>query len=93
MAAETLAPGQELWRHPSPNDTQMFKFLQHVDSKYSLGLTGYPALYQWSVGNVPAFWEEVYHFVGITASEPFIEVGVGNLPPLDTYTTPHVTTP
>ncbi len=52
----------------------MWKFLQHVNSKYGLALDGYPALYRWSVDNVAAFWAECWHFVGIKASKQFDEV-------------------
>jgi len=53
----------------------MWKFLQHVNSKYTLALDDYPALYKWSVENVAEFWEEVWHFAGIKSSKPFDQVG------------------
>ncbi|KAK4456063.1 acetoacetyl-CoA synthetase [Podospora aff. communis PSN243] len=64
----------ELWRHESPQATQMWKFLQHVNSKYGLQLKDYPTLYRWSVDNIAAFWEEVWDFTGITASRRFDQV-------------------
>jgi len=64
----------ELWRHPNPEGTQMWKFLQHVNSKYGLNLKGYPDLYRWSVDNVADFWGEVWHFVGIKSSRLYDEV-------------------
>lgn len=63
-----------LWRHPNPESTPMWEFLQHVNKKHGLSLDGYPALYKWSIDEVALFWEEVWHFVGITASKPFDEV-------------------
>lgn len=68
-------PAEELWRHPDPESTPMWQFLQHVNRKYGLRLDGYPALYRWSVEHVGPFWEEVWHYVGITASVPFERVG------------------
>ncbi|KYK56635.1 hypothetical protein DCS_03637 [Drechmeria coniospora] len=59
---------EELWRHPSPASTPMWAFLQHVNRNRAVHLSGYPALYSWSVNNVSAFWEEVWDFVGIVAS-------------------------
>ena len=67
----------ELWRHGNPQSTPMWKFLQHVNAKYSLQLADYPTLYRWSVDNVAAFWEEVWDFTGIRASRRFDRV----LPP------------
>jgi hypothetical protein len=49
----------ELWRHGSPEATQMWKFLQHVNAKYNLTLKDYPELYKWSVDNVAEFWGDV----------------------------------
>ncbi|KAK1781621.1 hypothetical protein QBC45DRAFT_405232, partial [Copromyces sp. CBS 386.78] len=34
----------ELWRHQDPQSTQMWKFLEHVNSKYGLQLNDYPSL-------------------------------------------------
>jgi len=65
----------ELWRHEQPQSTQMWKFMQHVNSKFGLKLNDYPSLYKWSVNNVPEFWGEVWHFVGIKSSKSFDQVG------------------
>ncbi|KAK0623319.1 hypothetical protein B0T14DRAFT_494820 [Immersiella caudata] len=64
----------ELWRHENPQATQMWKFLQHVNSKYGLQLKDYPTLYRWSVDNIAAFWGEVWDFTGVTASRRFDQV-------------------
>lgn len=72
---DTPAPAPvELWRHPDPTSTAMYKFLQHVNATYNLALTDYPGLYKWSVENVADFWKECWHFIGIKASQPFTEV-------------------
>ncbi|TID02635.1 Malonamoyl-CoA synthetase vrtB [Colletotrichum higginsianum] len=70
----------ELWRHPDPTSTPMWAFLLRVNSKYGLELADYPGLYKWSIENVAEFWEEVWHFVGITASKPFDKVLPLNAP-------------
>lgn len=69
----------ELWRHPKPESTQMYKFLNHVKAKYRLDIDDYPGLYKWSIENVAAFWEDVWRFCGIKASKPYIEVGNSSL--------------
>lgn len=62
------AGAEILWRHPDPTSTQARAFLEHVNSKHGLQLRGYASLYRWSVEDVPAFWGEVWDFVGINAS-------------------------
>ncbi|KAK4241916.1 acetoacetyl-CoA synthetase [Achaetomium macrosporum] len=61
----------ELWRHENPQATPMWKFLQHVNTKYDLNLKDYPELYKWSVDHIADFWGEVWHFAGIKASKSF----------------------
>ncbi|KOS20981.1 Acetoacetyl-CoA synthetase [Escovopsis weberi] len=68
---------EKLWRHPDPTSTPMWHFLETVNKKHNLQLKDYQDLYQWSIDDVPSFWEEVWHFVGIVASKPFDQV----LPP------------
>ncbi|KAK4230849.1 acetoacetyl-CoA synthetase [Podospora fimiseda] len=69
-----MTAAAELWRHSSPEGTQMYKFMNHVNLKYGLTLNDYPSLYKWSVDNVGDFWGEVWHFAGIKASKDFDEV-------------------
>jgi acetoacetyl-CoA synthetase len=64
----------ELWRHERPEGTQMWRFLEYVNSKYSLDLKDYPQLYKWSVDNVADFWGDVWHFAGIKASKTYDQV-------------------
>ncbi|KAL6786658.1 hypothetical protein J3E68DRAFT_211189 [Trichoderma sp. SZMC 28012] len=65
---------KELWRHAEPASTPMWQFLQTVNQKHNLHLTGYPDLYKWSVDNVAQFWDEVWQFVGIVSSQPYSHV-------------------
>lgn len=73
-AAAPPSDDHVLWRHSDPKSTHMWKFLEHVNKKHGLSLDGYPALYKWSIDEVAQFWEEVWHFAGVTASKPFEEV-------------------
>lgn len=70
----------ELWRHENPKSTQMWKFIEHVNTKYGLKLVDYPSLYRWSVDNVASFWEEVWDFTGIKSSRRFDTVRNGSNP-------------
>ncbi|KAI0834984.1 acetoacetate-CoA ligase [Hypoxylon sp. FL0890] len=71
MTVNSRPKPAELWRHPNPDSTQMYKFLQHVDAQYGIDLKDYPTLYKWSIENISDFWEEVWHFCGIKASRPY----------------------
>ncbi|KAK8113235.1 hypothetical protein PG984_013761 [Apiospora sp. TS-2023a] len=73
MTADPLAPA-ELWRHPDPKSTHIFRFLQHVETKYQLGINDYPGLLKWSVDNIADFWAEVWDFCGIKASKQYDQV-------------------
>jgi hypothetical protein len=66
--------GSELWRHPAPERTQMWDFLQTVNKEQGLELRNYNHLYNWSIDKVPEFWAAVSRFVGIKASAPHVEV-------------------
>ncbi|OJD30605.1 acetoacetate-ligase [Diplodia corticola] len=65
---------KRLWTHHSPQSTPMHAFLQHINKKYHLQLKSYDDLYTWSVENIAAFWGEVWHNVGIKASQPYEQV-------------------
>ncbi|PQE14601.1 hypothetical protein CJF31_00008612 [Rutstroemia sp. NJR-2017a BVV2] len=61
--------GTELWRHPNPTTTRMWKFMQTINEHNGLNLQTYEELYQWSIKNIASFWEETWDFTGITASK------------------------
>lgn len=66
----------ELWHHPFPESTEMFRFMQTVNITRGLQLKSYKELYNWSIENVGDFWEEVWLHTGVKASEPYTQVGV-----------------
>ncbi|KAI1099174.1 acetoacetate-CoA ligase [Jackrogersella minutella] len=61
----------ELWRHPNPSSTRMYKFLELMRLKYSADIKDYPTLYKWSIESISDFWKEVWEFCGIRASRPY----------------------
>lgn len=63
-----------LWRHASPEDTQMWEFLQKVNQKYQKDFKTYDELYQWSIKNVEQLWGEVWDYCGVRASHPYSSV-------------------
>ena len=66
--------GTELWRHPAPETTQMWDFLQKMNKEQGLEMKSYDDLYQWSIENIADFWAGVWDYVGIVASTPYKEV-------------------
>ena len=54
--------------------SNLTRFLRYVNESCGLELDGYDALYDWSVAEPERFWDRMYHFGGIVASEPYTEV-------------------
>jgi len=70
--------GKMLWK-PSDErvkNTNMSRFIDFVNEKYGLALSGYTPLYDWSVTETADFWAAVWEFTGIKYSEPYKEVVV-----------------
>lgn len=61
--------GTKLWTHPDAEATQMTAFMRAVNRKYGLKLKSYEELYEWSIGDIGAFWGEVWDFTGVRAGE------------------------
>ncbi|THW76361.1 acetoacetate-CoA ligase [Aureobasidium pullulans] len=66
--------GAELWRHSSPESTQMWTFLQTVNKEKNIQLKNYDDLYNWSIDQTADFWGAVWQFTGIKASASYDEV-------------------
>ena len=67
---------QPLWT-PSPERiarSNLTRFMAAVNREHGLALDGYDALYDWSIADIPAFWEAVWRFVGIEHSAPYTSV-------------------
>jgi len=76
--------GQLLWQ-PSEERIQqsnMFRFMSTINDRYSQNFTEYTALHQWSIENIPEFWEVMWDFGDIIASERFNQVvdGLDKMP-------------
>ncbi|GMG86940.1 acetoacetate--CoA ligase [Biformimicrobium ophioploci] len=70
MTAPSATP-QPLWQ-PSAEAiaaTQVDAFRREINDKFGLALADYDALYDWSVQNREAFWEHLWQFSGVVASE------------------------
>lgn len=59
--------------------SNMTRFIEYVDGEKGLGIDplekyAYFKLYNWSIENIPEFWDAVWSFVGIRASKPYEQV-------------------
>jgi len=76
--------GRLLWE-PSQERIQksnMFRFMGLVNDRYNQDFSEYTALHQWSIDNIPDFWETMWDFAEIIASERFTQVvdGLDKMP-------------
>ncbi len=62
-------PGEERIRN-----TNLYKFMQSINKKYEQTFSQYGDLYQWSIDNIPGFWEEMWKEAGIISSSGYREV-------------------
>lgn len=65
------SPVKHLWMHSNPTQTRTYDFKTKIEREYNQQFATYEELRQWSIANINLFWEEVWHFTGIKASEPF----------------------
>ncbi len=65
-----------LWQ-PSKDrieNTNMYRFMQEVNTTQETSFTTYDDLYAWSVDNLVPFWEKAWEFLDIKASKPYDRV-------------------
>lgn len=67
---------KQLWA-PSQSrieNSQVWQFAQTVNQRYDLSLNSYGDLYDWSIGNIPAFWQNIWESNDVIHSTPFSSV-------------------
>jgi len=69
MAKQLWAPSQE-----RIGQTNMVRFMADVNRRHPMDINDYPALYQWSIDNIPDFWASMWRFADIVAAAPFERV-------------------
>ena len=52
----------------------MYRFMNLINEKYGQNFEDYGLLHEWSVANIPEFWEAMWEFADIVASKPYAEV-------------------
>ena len=65
----------ELWRHPQPEDTELYRFQHSILKRHGLKGSTYQDLWQWSVDHPGTFWQEIWEYTGLKASKPPTSVG------------------
>jgi acetoacetyl-CoA synthetase len=55
-------------------DSNMYRFMQIVNTKYGRSFSGYADLYQWSIDNIPEFWESMWEFAEVKTSKEYDRV-------------------
>ena len=56
------------------NDSNMYRFMQHINQRHGTNFDTYHALYQWSIDNLEDFWAAMWDFAGIKASKSYDEI-------------------
>ena len=77
MEKETVS-NEVVW---SPSDkrlksSQMYKFMQNINKKYSINLSSFSELHTWSIENKTQFWELIWDFfdvIGSKGTKPYID--------------------
>jgi len=82
MAAKGVSEGDLLW---TPSDglkkrSRMHEYMQWLAKEKGLSFNDYQALWEWSVENVPDFWESIWQFFEVKASKAYSRVLDGSMP-------------
>ena len=70
--ATPVREGDLLWTPSAERvaDANLTAFLSWLAAERGLRFDGYHALWRWSVGDLPGFWQAVWDYSGIEASAP-----------------------
>lgn len=55
-------------------NTNMYRFMQYVNQNYGKDIKSYNDLYEWSIAEIPKFWEAVWNYGEIIHSAPYKQV-------------------
>ncbi|PHS71705.1 MAG: acetoacetate--CoA ligase [Cycloclasticus sp.] len=67
---------KQLWK-PSQSRierSQVWQFAQTINQRYNLSLNSYSELYDWSIDNIPAFWQNIWESNDVIHSTPYSSV-------------------
>jgi len=65
-----------LWKPSSDlkDSSNIMKYIEFLNNKYKKNFKNYRDLYNWSIDNIPNFWESVWEFTGIIYTKKFERV-------------------
>ncbi len=55
-------------------DANLTRFIEIVNQRFGTHLATYSDVYHWSVTHIPAFWETLWDFAAMRASQPYAQV-------------------
>ncbi|MBL4744635.1 MAG: AMP-binding protein [Cycloclasticus sp.] len=67
---------KQLWT-PSQSrieGSQVWQFAQTINQRYGLSIDSYNELYDWSIDNIPAFWQNIWENNNVIHSVPYTSV-------------------
>jgi len=67
---------EKLWEPDAEKVKQanLTSFIKYVNVNYGKDFSDFGQLYNWSVSEIPGFWESVWKYCGVTASKPYDSV-------------------
>jgi acetoacetyl-CoA synthetase len=54
--------------------SNMHRFMDQVNLQYGTSHQNYDSLYEWSISNIPEFWQQMWNFGAIIASSPYEKI-------------------
>ena len=66
--------GNILWKPQNCEKTQMMEFLNRINDLYSLKMKSYEELHQWSIQNIPDFWQEIWNCSNVIYSKNYTKI-------------------
>ena len=58
----------------APRDSKIIEYMEWLAAERGLDFDGYTALWEWSVGDIDAFWRSVWDYFGIESTTPVGDV-------------------
>lgn len=79
----TVAEGTLLWEAPAQvkEQSNLNAYMRWLATTKGLSFADYAALWQWSVADVGAFWETIWEYYHIQASQPYTQPLTGDTMP------------
>ena len=76
MSRPTIEEGTILWEptEESISRATITGYMKWLESERGLSFKNYDSLWQWSVTEIEAFWQTLWHFFDIKASKPYTRI-------------------